>query len=181
MNAFEMLGIDARLALSDESVRDAFREAGKLAHPDAGGGQTAFANLREAFEIVSSPSRRLRHWLELRGLPVETRGTVDAEVMNLFAHVGQTSQRAEALVRKRDETKSALARALLERETQLCREEVERAIKMVEEAIIRQCAGFPDYEDTPSPDHAALSITARNLAFLEKWRASLRGVFSRLV
>jgi len=181
MNAFETLGIEPRLVLSDEAVRDAFREAGKLAHPDAGGAEESFAKLREAYGIVSSPSRRLRHWLELRGITAEARGTVDAAIMDLFTHVGQTSQRAEALVRKRDQTISVLARALLERETQSCREEVERAIMMVEDAISRQCAWFPDYENAPTPDQAAASITARNLAFLEKWRATLRGVFSRLV
>ena len=181
MNAFEMLGIEPRLELSDEAVRDAFREAGKLAHPDAGGAEESFAKLREAFGIVSSPSRRLRHWLELRGITAEARGTVDAEIMDLFTHVGQTSQRAEALIRKRDQTQSALGRALLERETQGCREEVERAIMRVKHAISRQCASFPDYENATSPDHAALSTTFRNLAFLEKWRTTLRGVFSRLV
>jgi len=181
MNAFETLGIEPRLALSDQDVRDAFREAGKLAHPDAGGAEESFAKLSAAFEIVSSPSRRLRHWLELRGITVETRGTVDPAIMDLFAHVGEASQRAEALVRKRDLTKSALARALLERETQSCREEVERAIMMVETAIGLQCASFPDYENAPSVGPAAASTTVRNLAFLEKWRATLRGVYSRLV
>jgi curved DNA-binding protein CbpA len=181
MNAFKTLGIEPRLVIAEEAVRDAFREAGKLAHPDAGGAEESFAKLREAFEIVSSPSRRLRHWLGLRGIAAETRGTVDSAIMDLFARVGETSQRAEELVRKRDQSKSALARALLERDTQSCREEVERAIMMVETAIGLQCATFPDYESAPSPDQASASTTVRNLAFLEKWRATLRGVFSRLV
>jgi len=181
MNAFETLGIETRLVIAEDAVRDAFREAGKQAHPDAGGAEESFAKLREAFEIVSSPSRRLRHWLELHEISVETRGTVEPAIMDLFALVGEASQRAEALVRKRDQAKSALGRALLERKTQGCREEVERAIMMVEAAIERQCAAFPGYDISAAPDHAAASTTVRNLAFLEKWRGSLRGVFSRLV
>lgn len=180
-NAFEILGIQPGLTLDDESLRAAFREAGKRAHPDAGGGDEAFAKLREAFETVSSPSRRLKHWLELRGTPAEARGAVDPPLMDLFAEVGEVTQRAAALVRKRAETKSALALAMLERETHLCRELVEKSLRQVESAIANECSVFPEIENQAAVDVTAASKTARNLAFLEKWRAGLRGEFSRLV
>jgi hypothetical protein len=181
LNAFETLGIEPRLVIDSEALRDAFREAGRSAHPDAGGDERAFAALHVAFEILYSPSRRLRHWLELRGMAVETRGAMAAEIMDLFSQVGETSQRAEALVRRRDEAKSALGRALLERETQTCREDVERSMSLVEAAIGRECAVLPIYQDSATVDLEAASASVRNLAFLEKWRAGLRGVFARLV
>lgn len=181
LNAFETLGIEPRLVIDGESLRDAFREAGRSTHPDAGGDEQSFTALNAALEILSSPSRRLRHWLELRGLAVETRGAVAPEIMNLFSQVGETSQRAEALVRRRDEAKSALTRALLERETQACREDVERCIAMVESAIERECAVFPECQNSAAIDLTVVSASVRNLAFLEKWRAGLRGVFARLV
>ena len=180
-NAFEILGIEPRLTIDDETLRGAFRDAGRTAHPDAGGGDEAFARLREAFDIVSSPSRRLKHWLELRGTPPETRGTVDPALMDLFSEVGAATQQAESLLRKRDGTKSALGLALLERETHSCREAVERNLRLVESAISRECAVFPEIESAAAPDVNAVSKTARNLTFLEKWRGGLRGVFSRLV
>lgn len=180
-NAFEILGIVPSLTIAEENLRSAFREAGKLAHPDAGGGDDEFAKLREAFEIVSSPSRRLKHWLELRGTPAETRGTVDPLLMDLFGQVGEVTQRAEHLIRRRDQTKSALGLAMLERETHVCREAVEKAISQVEASIARESAVFPEIENADSPDVEAASKIARNLAFLEKWRAGLRSVFSRLV
>lgn len=180
-NAFEILGIHPGLVLSEETVRTAFRDAGKLVHPDAGGGDDEFAKLREAFEIVSSPSKRLKHWLDLRGTPAETRGTVDPLLLDLFSEVGEVTQRAESLIRRRDETKSALALAMLERETHICRGAVEEEIRVVEAAIGRECSVFPEIEGAAAADVAAASKTARNLAFLEKWRVGLRGVFSRLV
>lgn len=180
-NAFEILGLPARLVIDADALSAAFREAGKSAHPDAGGGDEEFAKLREALETVSSPSRRLKHWLELRGTPVETRGTVDARLMDLFSKVGEATQRAEALIRKRDETKSALALALLERETHVCREAVEQALGLVETAIDGECAAFPELENAAAPNVDAASKAARNLAFLEKWRAALRSAFARLV
>lgn len=180
-DAFQILGMEPKLVLSDDTLREAFREAGKRAHPDAGGGEGEFAALREAFAVVSSPSRRLRHWLELRGTPGEVRGSIDNSLMDLFAEVGAVTQLAESVIRKRDEAKSALVRALLEGETQVCREAVERAISQVETTIIRECAMFQDLEDSAAPDVEAAAKTARNLAFLEKWRAGLRAYFGRLV
>lgn len=180
-NAFEILGIERTLTLSDDALRAAFREAGKSAHPDAGGGDAEFARLREAFEILGSPSKRLKHWLELRGFTVETRGVVDTALMDLFGRVGEITQRAEALIRKRSETKSALGLAMLEGETQVCRESVETALRMVEDAIEEACSVFPAIEASETPDLEAATKTVRNLAFLEKWRAGLRSVFSRLI
>ncbi len=167
--------------LADEALRDAYREAGRQAHPDAGGGDGEFAALREAFAVVSSPSRRLRQWLEWRGTPGEVRGSIEPSLMDLFSHVGAVTQQAETLIRKREEAKSALARALLEGETQICREAVERAISQVEAMISSECAGFADFEISADLNVAAVSQVARNLAFLEKWRAGLRACFSRLV
>lgn len=179
IDAFQILGLKPGLVISDETLRDAYREAGKRLHPDAGGGEGEFAGLREAFAILSSPSRRLRHWLELRGTPGELRGTIDPEMMDLFSEVGTVTQEAETVIRKREEAKSALVRAMLEAETQLCREAVERAITKVESGIVRECSQFPELEKMP--DSEVASRVARNLAFLEKWLAGLRGSFSRLV
>lgn len=181
INAFQTLGIQPALVIADETLRDAYREAGKQAHPDAGGGEGEFAALREAFAVVSSPSRRLRHWLELRGTPAEVRGSIDHSLMELFSAVGTVTQQAESLIRKRDEAKSALVRAMLESETQVCREAVERAISTLEAAISNECSAFPGIENSAEPEVEAASKVARNLAFLEKWRAGLRACFSRLV
>ncbi len=178
---FKVLGVPAQLVIEAECLSAAFREAGKSAHPDAGGGDEEFSRLGEAFENISSPSKRLKHWLELRGTPAETRGAVDRHLMDLFAEVGEAIQQAESLIRRRDETKSALGLAMLERETHICREAVGKALALVEKAIIGECAAFPAYQQAPNLDAEAVSKTARNLAFLEKWRVGLRGVFGRLV
>jgi 3-methyladenine DNA glycosylase/8-oxoguanine DNA glycosylase len=121
------------------------------------------------------------HWLEIRGTPGEIRGSIDSGLMEVFSEVGAVSNRAEELIRKRDAAKSTLVRAMLESETQLCREAVEQVIARVEAAISREMEAFPSYETADAPDVEAASRTARNLAFLEKWRAGLRGNFARLV
>lgn len=180
-DAFDLLGMPPRLVVSEDELRAAFREAGKTAHPDAGGGEDHFARLCQAMETLTSPSRRLRHWLELRGMQMDPRGVVDAALMDLFGKVGEVTQRAESLIRKREETKSALGLAMLERETHLCRESVEETIRVVDAAILAETSGFAGIETSETIDLDAVSKTVRNLTFLEKWKAGLRAVFSRLV
>lgn len=177
-NAFEILGIRMDPVLDEETLRDAFRAAGKPAHPDSGGSEDGFAALRTAFETLSSPSKRLRHWLELHDVPIESRGTVTPELMDLFASIGGITQQAESVIRKREDARSALALALTERAAQNSREQIEQALVQVEAAITRECDKFPRYREQPESIEA--STTVRNLGFLEKWRASLRSVFSRL-
>lgn len=180
-NAYDTLGLPERLVLSDDELSAAFRGAGATAHPDAGGGEDDFADLRRAMEVLSSPSKRLRHWLELRGCEVDPRGAVDHGLIELFSEIGSVTQRAEALVRKRSETRSALALAMLESATQACREEVEAAGSGVERAIGRESGGFAGLETAEEIDVDEISRVVRNLAFLEKWQASLRSLYSRLV
>jgi curved DNA-binding protein CbpA len=180
-NAYHLLSLEPALVISEEELRDAWREAGKQAHPDAGGSEDGFAELRDAFARLSSPSRRLMHWLELRGTPGDVRGSIGSGLMDLFSEVGTVSNRAEEIIRRREAAKSSLGRAMLEGETQLCREAVELAIARVEAEIATEAEAFPFYQAAESPDVEAVSMTARNLAFLEKWRAGLRSCYARLV
>lgn len=180
-SAFDTLGIPQALAIDEAGLAAAFREAGAKVHPDAGGAEEDFAELRRAMEVLSSPSKRLRHWLELRGIEVDPRGTVDDGLMDLFSEVGTVTGQAEALVRKRAETRSTLALAMLESGTQVCRESVETASARVDRAIERETALFPAFEAAEDIDVSEASRVVRNLAFLEKWKSSLRGLFGRLV
>ena len=44
-NFFKVLGIPSQLVIEAESLSTAFREAGKTAHPDAGGGDEELEQL----------------------------------------------------------------------------------------------------------------------------------------
>jgi curved DNA-binding protein CbpA len=183
MNAYKVLGLEPRLELSDEALAEAFRAMGKSAHPDAGGNSGDFSELRQAYATLARLSQRLRHFMELRGLPLEDRGPIDDRLMDLFSQVGAASQRAEVVARKREEARSALVRSLTESEAQAAREEVEEALSLIDEAIAAECRLFPEFEVAPRGVELAqrAAVTARNLAFLEKWRSSLRAAFARLV
>jgi len=180
IDAFEQLSLPRRLDLSEEEIRSAFREAGKRLHPDAGGSEAEFSKLQESFGLLSSPSRRLKHWLALHEIPGDERGSISSGIMDLFGEVGTVLQRGDSLSRKRADARSALARAMLESETQSCREEVERMIAFVDGKVAEQTASFKGFEPASLSSEVAWT-TVRDLAFLEKWRAKLRECFAGLV
>lgn len=178
--AYEIMGLQPVLVLTESELREKFREMGKLLHPDAGGGEGEFATLREAYALLSSPGQRLRHWLELRGEIGDLHGSIDTGLMDLFSTVGAVTQRVEALVRQRDLAKSALTKALLEDETQICREAVASLIAHVEDSITQACVDFSSFEKSEKIDASVAWSRVRSLTFLEKWKASLRASYARL-
>ena len=176
---FDTLGLPPRLALDEEELRAAFREAGRTRHPDHGGSMEEFAAIQAAFARLSSPSQRLGVWLARQGDTPSPRGPIDPALADLFQDIGTQLQRTDILLRKRAESRSALARALTEPEANHCREAISALITRVLASIHEHTRSFPTLEAHPDPDRAA--TLARSLAFLEKWRDQLRDRFARLI
>jgi len=180
-NAFSRLGLETKLVFAEDEIQQAYRTAAAAAHPDAGGSNEDFDLVHNAHAKLTSPSKRLVHWLELHGISFNSRGALDAPLMDLFCRIGAVSQSAEALIKRRDAAQSALTRALLEAETQTCRDLLSQAISLVRDAIQNECASFPNLQSAdPIPAESGCRC-ARNLAFLEKWQLSLRSLFAKLV
>ena len=176
MDPFERLGLEKRLAISEEELREAFRAAGKREHPDAGGSGEGFSALQEAFVQLSSPSRRLRAWLDCQGITGEERGSISPELLDLFAKVGTAVHRADKVTKQRENALSALAKALLETEVQATRELLEQTLDEVASALQAQESLFPAIEAGSGDPW----LTARDLAFLGKWQAELKSRFAGL-
>lgn len=85
------------------------------------------------------------------------------------------------MIRKREAAKSVLAKALLEGETHLCREAVEQAIAELEQELERSCEAFDALESASEISVEFACELQRELSFLEKWRATLRGFYGRLL
>jgi curved DNA-binding protein CbpA len=180
-DAFDVLGIERRLTLSDEYLRERYQTLSKTRHPDAQGSEALFRELTEAYELLRSPGRRLRHWLEVGGVEGDPRGTIDATLVSIFGEVGAALQHADAFIRRREAARTALSRALLEREAGVRRAQLEAALARVEAQIAAQLDDFGRLEEDGQQMAADEAWTAaRNLGFLEKWRAQLRERFGGL-
>lgn len=174
MDAFELLKLPRQLELSEEVLRAAFREAGKSMHPDAGGDEQDFAALQKAYALLESPSKRLRHLLELQGLAGDDRGTISHGLMTMFGEVASVLQQADEVVKRRESAQSALAKALLEPAVLSARDGVESLIGKVSAMLQGTLASC----DVTAADGAWQAV--RDLAFLEKWRTQLRQRFAAL-
>ncbi len=175
-DAFRELGLEPRLSLDEEDLNAAYADAGKRAHPDAGGAREAFERVGKAREILASPVSRLRHWLALSQRPGDLRGPVSPGMMDVFSEMGGMMQRVDGLLRERDKAGSALARAMLEGRVQEAREQLESMQDRLEAMTAERVAAFPAVE---SGERDGWEL-ARELGFLEKWRSEVRERFARL-
>ncbi len=178
---FAALGFERRAALDAETVKARFQERGRDLHPDANNGDSqAFAALNEAQAVLSRPSARLRHLIELVwGLEaVESMrgGAMSAGLMERFAEIGAVLGRADGLIAKKTKAQSALARALLAGEEM----EVNQALMAAGGTLMRLRREVE--ARLPSLDAALASgggeretvSACRDLSYAEKWQAQLQ-------
>jgi len=86
MNAFEVLGLEARPALDPETVKEAHLRAMATHHPDAAGPNDHALLLNKARDLLGRDRTRLHHLIELtRGTPAAERGAIPPEIGDLFA------------------------------------------------------------------------------------------------
>jgi hypothetical protein len=177
MNAFECLGLKVGLVVSEEEIREAFRVRAAAAHPDSGGDEAEFAELRKAREVLESPAKRLREWLRVRGNPVDERGTIGAEMMDFFQKVAETGARAEAAVKAGEAAQSALAKGMAEVRLIAERESVKNLLVEIEAGICERVRLFPAIEN----GECDAAIATRDLVFFEKWKSTMRALYGRLM
>lgn len=176
IDAFEELGIKRSLLLEVSDLRESFRERGKLAHPDAGGGMEAFLRLQQSLALLSEPSSRLRHWLELNGVEGDIRGAISLSLVDFFDEISRRLAKADALIRERKAASSHLAKALLEGRVHACREELEDLQGRISEMTEERVAGFGGIERGEIDGWKV----ARDLAFLGKWMNQVKERYAEL-
>ncbi len=59
MNLYETLGVDEKA--NEATIKAAYREKAKTAHPDAGGDEKEFGELSCAYEVLSDPIKRIQY------------------------------------------------------------------------------------------------------------------------
>jgi curved DNA-binding protein CbpA len=180
-DAFEVLGIEPLLSIDEDLLRQRYQQLSKTRHPDANGSEAAFRELNEAYELLRSPSARLRHWLAIGGVEGDPRGAIGGDLLALFGTVGEALQHADGFLKRREAARTALSKALLEREATLRREQIQCAQAQVDGLIAQQIECFARIDSDGQQMAAEEAWTlSRNLQFLEKWRGQLRERFGAL-
>lgn len=175
MNPFAIFHIAPSVRIERENLEASYKSLLAEHHPDQGGDKGTFDQVNQAYQILSSPAKRLKSYLEQEGIPHDPRGTVGNELMDLFMQVASLVQSTEAFIRKKNAAQSALAKALLEPESMATQSKISKLINEIETAESVQLTSL-EGQLTP----AQISQIARNLAFLEKWRAQLQQLYGSL-
>jgi hypothetical protein len=168
MDAFSQLLLPRRLCFDDAALREAYRTASQQAKEES-----EQAAVTAAYQLLRSPSSRLRHWLELQGLQGETRGVIDGELVDWFGQIGRVIQESDELLRRRDQCQSVLAKAMMEKEVQAGRMRIEEWQARLQEWLGQKTVLLEKIE----AGHLAVSeawICVRDLGFIEKWQQQLR-------
>lgn len=177
---FEELGIPRRAALDAEAVRAAFQARGAALHPDHARGESdraekagAFQDLQEAYAVLSSTPRRLRHLGELLGYVAPRAGIIDESLMPLFSKIHTLLQKVDALLAQKTQATSALSKALLTAPTL----EMESSLAECAGELLERSRELHDRlrawdEAAPVPD--VLAGAGQEAAFLEKWELQIQ-------
>ncbi len=163
--------------VSDEEIRDAFRQRAAVLHPDSGGDEQEFARLQGAQEILLSPAKRMKAWMLAVGIEADARGQIEGGLMDLFQKVSEVGAASELSIREDAGAKSALVKAMAEVKLIKHRELVQELIEMVVSELKQRTEKFQQVEEGQIDP----GIIMRDLIFLEKWRATLKGIYGRLM
>lgn len=110
-------------------------------------------------------------------MEVDARGQIEGGLMDLFQKVSEVGATAELLIRENAGAKSALVKAMAEVKLMKQRELVKELLEKIAGEIQQRIDGFQRVEEG-GIDPATMM---RDLIFLEKWRATLKGIYGRLM
>jgi len=178
-NFFKLLDIELAVNIDLEKLSDQHKKLAALHHPDRqdrSGDDSQYKLINIAYKTLKSPAKRLMHMMDIAGTDYTKRGTVSDHLLDLFMSTAKLLQDADAFLRKKSNTTSALALALLEGESQQIQELLGKQIEIIEteqSSSIQQAAQSAD-------NNNSLEHSARDLAFLEKWQAQLKERYASL-
>jgi len=101
--------------LDPEELKQKYQELTLAAHPDRGptGPSLDFAEINEAYRVLSDPKQRLQHLLNLEGHDPSAKQTIPQELVEVFGEIGTVVQEADGLLAKIRSANTALAKSLL--------------------------------------------------------------------
>ena len=176
---FAALGLERAAALDEAQVRERFHELSREAHPDTHGGDgEAFAAINEAQRVLSSPSARLRHLLELQFGTRPAAAVISDSLMDLFAGVGGAISAADAVIAKVAAATTAVAKALLAPQELAAQQSLMEAGGQL---VTRRREIEDRLEALSVDDRDALLEAWHELAFLEKWQRQVQGRMGQLI
>jgi curved DNA-binding protein CbpA len=159
--------------LDPAALKEAYHRETLRTHPDAAtGGESDFAQLNEAYQVLQDPKRRLHHLLSLENhAPPSGNQTIPQELQELFLLIGALNQRANLLLEKTRTTSNALSRSLLKPQMMEMQKEVGDAREKVRDLVDAATQQLRELNSAWQTE--ALSNLYFKFAYLGRWSAQL--------
>ena len=179
-DCFAILRLPRAASLDEETLRQAYAEKSRAAHPDHGGDETLAAETNSAFETLRAPEKRLKHLLEIAA-PDNAKQwrtvPLDDAMMSLFSKLGAALEASAKFLERKTKAQSALAKALLANEEMQHREvleqigfEIEGRRSELENQLPALDALLANHDESAWPQLAAMQA---KFAYLSKWQTQV--------
>ncbi len=159
--------------LDPEQLKEVFHARTRQSHPDAKPqSESDFAELNQAYQVLSDPKRRLHHLLELRGeIPKNAPANVPSEIEALFPEIAAVTREADLLAEKLLISTNALSRSLLQTERVAMREKIAKLLTTIghlrNKALVRLAA-------LDAADSTEMHALYLQFSYLNRWLQQLQ-------
>lgn len=181
MNPFAVVGMEPCLVLDESIVAGKVRELLKEAHPDHGGCEDTFTEVRKAGDILKSPLLRLKSAIGLVGVEEVSRGEIANEIMNFFGSIADILAEVDRFVSERAKALSALGKAMIDAKIPSLKKKLEAlvaALLDLEDELVERFADFDELGWEEAIEE--MLATARSLTFLGNWQGQLRAANGKI-
>jgi curved DNA-binding protein CbpA len=185
---FAVLRFSRRPWLDPEKLKEEYQRLTLEYHPDTKVGRSAppgrdpspptFAEVNEAYRVLSNPKLRLQHLLSLETSTQADTITVPEELMEPFMLTFSLTRDADKLLQKLRAATAALSKSLLRSEVAALQERSNQLLKDLQNSYdlaiekLRQLDEVWTSNKTEAIEQ--LGILSRRFAYLERWLEQLR-------
>lgn len=172
---FALLQQPRRPWLDPEKLKEKYHQLTKAAHPDrpSASSDSDFANVNEAYRVLSDPKLRLQHLLALENVPPNA-GTIPATLADVFLETGTLIQELDRLLAR--STTNALSKALIKSEItskqELAADLLQKLRAMHAEAV-KELRALDENWDSIDTVAVRLAELSSRFAYLARWIAQL--------
>lgn len=184
---FALLDEPRALWLDVEALKSKFHQLSSEVHPDRvhdaaeaerEAANTRYAELNEAYKVLSSTRLRLKHFIELeKGEELEAISQTPPDLMDMFFECGELCNGTDRFLRDKDEAESPLLKAKLFAQGMEWSDKVQAFTVKVAD-LISQLES--DLQTTDPTNLKSLEEMYRRLSYYERWQSQLRERFTKL-
>ena len=177
---FAVLRQPRRPWLDPDQLKQDYQRLTFERHPDRADGVddgSDFAEITEAYRVLSNPKLRLQHLLSLEA-PVSQTPEVPSEMADLFMNTAALANEIDRLLQRRDATASALAKSMLQNEIAAIQQRAEAALTKLNQLYGDALADLQQLDARWIKDRPQtvpeLNTLAQRFGYLDRWIGQLR-------